>query len=455
MEEHIHNGGEEWGERGYNMMFKKMGRGYNEPRAVLTFVNTNWRNVSEYSHKFSFSNFQVSHEPRAVLTFVNTNVRVEEPRAVLTFVNTNVSERGDHYIKSRTSRRLPDSLRQCQDRIDACRRLPGSLRRCQDRLGTCTRIPYSLRRCQTVSQTGGAHAGDSQTVCDVLDGAKTILAPAGDPDTVYDGARKSLRPAMHLQETPRLSATVRKPRLPDSLRRCQTVFLIGEAAAGDFEAVCHGTKTVCEPVGDSQTIFDGANAVWKPAGDSQTVFDAVSKFPDRRVTRRRLLDSLRRCQDRLGSRRRLPGGARSLRDRQGTFGRIPDSPGTSRILKDGLRRCQYRLDRRGTLSRPQESVRRCQTVSQTGGAHARDSHTFCDEPRPSGQLQETPRQSVKVPDSLSLCRRLFGNLLHVPRRSLNRRRLFGSLVQVPRRSERLSDTVWESPAGVRTVLAPS
>ncbi|KAH3784800.1 hypothetical protein DPMN_162871 [Dreissena polymorpha] len=65
-----------------------------------------------------------------------------------------------------------------------CRGLPDSLRRCQDSLpdrqGTCKRFLYSLRRYQ-----------------DYLG--------------ILDGARKSTRPAKHLQETPRRSATVTKP----------------------------------------------------------------------------------------------------------------------------------------------------------------------------------------------------------------------------------------------------
>ncbi|KAH3792259.1 hypothetical protein DPMN_145750 [Dreissena polymorpha] len=50
-----------------------------------------------------------------------------------------------------TSRRLPDSLRRCQDRQGT--RLPESLRRCKDRLGTCKRFPISLRRCERLSGT--------------------------------------------------------------------------------------------------------------------------------------------------------------------------------------------------------------------------------------------------------------------------------------------------------------
>ncbi|KAH3700798.1 hypothetical protein DPMN_075778 [Dreissena polymorpha] len=38
-------------------------------------------------------------------------------------------------------------------------------------------LQETLRRCQTVSQTVGAPAGESKTVCD---GAKTVRTPAGD-----------------------------------------------------------------------------------------------------------------------------------------------------------------------------------------------------------------------------------------------------------------------------------
>ncbi|KAH3816606.1 hypothetical protein DPMN_118124 [Dreissena polymorpha] len=47
------------------------------------------------------------------------------------------------------------------------------------------------------------------------------------------------------------------------------------------------------------------------------------------------------------------------------------------------------------------------------------------------------------------------NLLQVLQRSWHRRRQSGSVLQVSRRSKRLSGTVWESPAAVPTVLAPS
>ncbi|KAH3835446.1 hypothetical protein DPMN_108793 [Dreissena polymorpha] len=152
---------------------------------------------------------------------------------------------------------------------------------------------------------------------------------------------------------------------------------------------------------------------------------------------------------------------------------LPDSlldrTGTCRRLSDSLQWCQ---DRKNTCRRFPDCLQWCQTVSQTCWPHARDSHTFCDVPRPSGQLQETHRQSVTVPDSLSLSRRLFGNLLQVPRRSWHRRRLpgsvlqlpaglrdcyapsqtYGSLLQVTRRSYRHSGTFWESPAGASPVL---
>ncbi|KAH3738453.1 hypothetical protein DPMN_045087 [Dreissena polymorpha] len=84
---------------------------------------------------------------------------------------------------------------------DTSRRLPDSLRWCQDRLDTCRRLPDSLRRCKTVSQKDGAPAEDSKTVCD---GAKTVWVPALD---------------FH------------------SLRRGQTVSQTGEAPAGDSQTV--------------------------------------------------------------------------------------------------------------------------------------------------------------------------------------------------------------------------
>ncbi|KAH3826650.1 hypothetical protein DPMN_128559 [Dreissena polymorpha] len=176
--------------------------------------------------------------------------------------------------------------------------------------------------------------------------------------------------------------------------------------------VCDGANTVSAPAGDFQTVFGDARQSLRPMGSLKQTPRQSSTLPD------------------------------SLSDRRGTCRRLPDS----------LRRCQ---ENHNTNRKLPDYLRWCQTVSQTGGAHARESHTFCDVPRPSLQLLETPRQSVIVPDSLSLRRRLFGNLLQVPRRSLHRQRLSGSLLQVPRRSKRLSDTVWKSPAGARTVLAPS
>ncbi|KAH3738457.1 hypothetical protein DPMN_045091 [Dreissena polymorpha] len=40
-------------------------------------------------------------------------------------------------------------------RVKGTKRLPNSLRRCQDRLDICRRLPDSLQWCKTVSQTGG------------------------------------------------------------------------------------------------------------------------------------------------------------------------------------------------------------------------------------------------------------------------------------------------------------
>ncbi|KAH3810854.1 hypothetical protein DPMN_139252 [Dreissena polymorpha] len=176
--------------------------------------------------------------------------------------------------------------------------------------------------------------------------------------------------------------------------------------------VYYGANTVSALAGDFHTVFDGARQSLRPAGNLQQTPRHSATLPD------------------------------SLSDRRGTCRRLPES----------LRRCQ---DRKNTYRRFPDCLRMCQTVFQTDRAYARDSHTFYDVPKLSGQLQETPKQSLTVPDSLSLRRKQFGNLLQVPRQSLHRRRLSESLLQVPLRFGRLSYTVWESPAGVRTVLAPS
>ncbi|KAH3822856.1 hypothetical protein DPMN_124648 [Dreissena polymorpha] len=80
-----------------------------------------------------------------------------------------------------TCRRLPDSLRRCQDSLSdrrgTCKTLIDSLRRCQDHLGTCRRPRDSVQRCQKVYQTGDTPLGDPQSVCD---GAQTVWAPAVD-----------------------------------------------------------------------------------------------------------------------------------------------------------------------------------------------------------------------------------------------------------------------------------
>ncbi|KAH3700235.1 hypothetical protein DPMN_075207 [Dreissena polymorpha] len=77
-----------------------------------------------------------------------------------------------------------------------------------NRPGTCRRLPDSLRRCQDILP---GRQGTCKRLLEVWDGAKTLWAPAGVPETVCEGVRKSTRPAMHMQETHRRSATVPKP----------------------------------------------------------------------------------------------------------------------------------------------------------------------------------------------------------------------------------------------------
>ncbi|KAH3835904.1 hypothetical protein DPMN_109272 [Dreissena polymorpha] len=47
-----------------------------------------------------------------------------------------------------TCRKLPDSLRRCQDRLRTYMRLPDGARSLKERRCTCRRLPKSLRRCQ-------------------------------------------------------------------------------------------------------------------------------------------------------------------------------------------------------------------------------------------------------------------------------------------------------------------
>ncbi|KAH3691324.1 hypothetical protein DPMN_192375 [Dreissena polymorpha] len=62
------------------------------------------------------------------------------------------------------------------------------------------------RRYQRVSQTVGAPAGDSQTVCD---GAKTVWAPSGGSKTVFfDGVRDCLALLHTNWESPEIAQTV-------------------------------------------------------------------------------------------------------------------------------------------------------------------------------------------------------------------------------------------------------
>ncbi|KAH3733887.1 hypothetical protein DPMN_040326 [Dreissena polymorpha] len=186
------------------------------------------------------------------------------------------------------------------------------------------------RRRQTVSQTVGAPAGDSQTVCD---SGKTVWAPVGDSHTVPDNI-------------PDRRGTRRK--LPDSLRRCQdsqgTCRRLPDGARNSprpsghlQETLCDDAKTVWALAGDSQTVSQN---VWAPTIDSQTVCDGAKttqahsgdtqmvsdSLPDRRGTCRRLTDSLRRCTDRLSTCRRFQN---SLRRSERLSGTVIDCLGIS------------------------------------------------------------------------------------------------------------------------------
>ncbi|KAH3854685.1 hypothetical protein DPMN_097233 [Dreissena polymorpha] len=92
-----------------------------------------------------------------------------------------------------------------------------------DQRGTSRRLPDSLRRCKAVSQTGGAPAVDSETSAMVPRPCRHLQEP---PNSL----RRCQTVSVHLEETPRQSATVQNSLqdrwgtcriLPDSLRRCQ------------------------------------------------------------------------------------------------------------------------------------------------------------------------------------------------------------------------------------------
>ncbi|KAH3816622.1 hypothetical protein DPMN_118140 [Dreissena polymorpha] len=226
---------------------------------------------------------------------------------------------------------MPDSL---PARLGTCRRLPDrkSLRpsvHLQETLSQSATVPRPClylqetpRRCQKVSQTVGAPAGASQTVCD---GAKTVCSPARHALTVPDrfqtrrgtirrlpdGSGQSPRPSVYLQETPRQSATVPIPsvHLQETLTRCQSV---------------------------SQTVS-------APAGDSQSVPDS---FEDLRGTCVRF-PKMRGCEEYLRTCRTFPHGARqSLRP----SGLLQDTPRLSSAVPIPSEQLQ-------------ETRRRCQTVS--------------------------------------------------------------------------------------------
>ncbi|KAH3825847.1 hypothetical protein DPMN_127730 [Dreissena polymorpha] len=118
------------------------------------------------------------------------------------------------------------------------------------------RLKDSLRRCKTVSKTVGAHAQDSQTVCD---DAKTVWTPVGVTQSVYD--RQSPRPSGYLKETPRRSTTMPRPseHLQKTHRQCSTAQEV--------------FQTVGEPQRYSKKVSDGSKTVSAHAEDSQTVYD--------------------------------------------------------------------------------------------------------------------------------------------------------------------------------------
>ncbi|KAH3854443.1 hypothetical protein DPMN_096985 [Dreissena polymorpha] len=154
------------------------------------------------------------------------------------------------------------------------------------------------------------------------------------------------RQVTHLQHTPRQSTMVPRPsgHLQENPRLCQTVSQTYGAPARDSLTVGDDTKTVLVPAGDFQTVPDGPQTVGAPAGDSQTVCDGGKSVWAPAVDSHTVPDN------------------------------IPDRRGTSWRLPDGFRRCQ---DRQCTCRRHPDGAR--------------------NSPKPSGNLQETLRQSATMP----------------------------------------------------------
>ncbi|KAH3852237.1 hypothetical protein DPMN_094738 [Dreissena polymorpha] len=97
----------------------------------------------------------------------------------------------------------------------------------------------------------------------VCDGAKTVSAPAGDFQTVFGGARQSLR---------------------------QTVFDV--ARHRDIQTVCDGVKTIITQTGDFQAVCDGARQSPIHFATCQDRLGNSVTVPDSLSLRRRLFGNL-------------------------------------------------------------------------------------------------------------------------------------------------------------------
>ncbi|KAH3784802.1 hypothetical protein DPMN_162873 [Dreissena polymorpha] len=114
-----------------------------------------------------------------------------------------------------TSRRLSDNLRRCQDRQGTCRRLQDGAKNSPRPSGHLNRHSDSLRRCQDCPGTSRRlpdRFPDRWGICrdskTVFDGAKTVRAPAGDFQTVFNGVRDCLALLQTVWESPEVAQIV-------------------------------------------------------------------------------------------------------------------------------------------------------------------------------------------------------------------------------------------------------
>ncbi|KAH3691308.1 hypothetical protein DPMN_192359 [Dreissena polymorpha] len=253
-----------------------------------------------------------------------------------------------------------------------------------------------MRRRHSVLRTRKAPVGHSQTVCDGASLQDRRCTCRTLPDSlrwchdrlctcrrIPDCARQSPRPPGHLQDTLRQSATMQS--LKETPRRCQTVSQTVGALTGDSLTVCDDGKT---RLGAGRRLAHGARKYTTPSGHKQETLRQSATVPR---PSGHLQETPRWCKQ---------------------FSQTIRAP-----ARDVQTVCN---DAKNVWAPAGDS----QTVAQTGGAFAGTQRQCPPLPRPSGQLQETPKLSalckvrlgtcIRLPDSLRRCRYRPGTCMRFP-----------------------------------------